>query len=226
MGNIIILDMVFVQGGTFQMGGSNENSKPAHEVQVQDFYMAKYPVTQTQWKAVMGYNPSYFNHCETCPVERVSWIDVQEFIQKLNKMTGKTYRLPSEAEWEWAARGGRMSKGYIYAGSNDLDEVAWYEDNSAKTHPVGQKKPNELGLYDMNGNVCEWCEDDWHDNYKGAPVDGSAWVNTPRDCSRVFQGGSWCSPFTDFISYVRYGVYATSRYSSFGFRLAFDFNTI
>ena len=189
--------MVHARGGTFRMGCTGEqrhcftDEKPVHQVQVNDFEIGKYEVTQELWEAVMGKNPSGFKNCAQCPVERVSWNDVQTFLKKLNALTGEQYRLPTEAEWEYAARGGRKSKGYQYAGSQTLDVVAWYFDNSGdKTHPVGQKQPNELGVYDMSGNVWEWVEDCWNKGYAGAPNDGSAWQS--GDCSvRGLRGGSW-----------------------------------
>ncbi len=157
--------------------------------------MCKYEVTQELWHAVMGSNPSGFTSAngytydQYRPVESVSWEDCQEFISKLNQMTGKTFRLPTEAEWEYAARGGNKSKGYKYAGSNTLGNVAWYDGNSGSTtHPVGQKTPNELDLYDMSGNVLEWCQD-WYGDY------GSGSQTNPMGPSygsdRVFRGGSW-----------------------------------
>jgi formylglycine-generating enzyme required for sulfatase activity len=154
-------------------------------VTVRDFQIGKYEVTQKQWKDVMGSNPSGFKGCDNCPVEQVSWNDVKKFIQKLNEKTGATWRLPTEAEWEYAARGGRQSNGYVYAGGNDPNKVSWNNSNAgSKTHPVGGKASNELGLYDMSGNVYEWCED-WYKPYPGCK--GSDYTGS----SRVFRGGSW-----------------------------------
>jgi len=204
-------EMVFVQGGTF------DREKPIHKVTVSDFYIGKYEVTQAQWKAVMGNNPSYFKG-EELPVECVSWDDVQVFIRMLNALTGKLYRLPTESEWEFAARGGNKSKGCKYSGSKNLENVAWYEKNSNKqTHPVGTKSPNELDIYDMSGNVWEWCSD-WFGEYSSktetnphGPISGS---------SRVFRGGSWCSnAFSSRVSF-RFGNYPGSSYNALGFRLA------
>jgi formylglycine-generating enzyme required for sulfatase activity len=146
-----------------------DDEKPVHPVTLSDYYIAETEVTQAQWKAVMGGNPSGFKGCDDCPVDQVSWNDAQEFITRLNARAGSPrYRLPTEAEWEYAARGGANSRGYQYAGSNDISEVAWYDDNSgSETHPVKGKKPNDLGVYDMSGNVWEWCSD-WYGNYSAA----------------------------------------------------------
>lgn len=168
--------MIFVEGGTFTMGatvdqGSNykDNEKPCHKVTLSDFYIGQTEVTQALWIAVMGYNPSARQEDVNCPVENVSWGDCMEFINKLNEMTGQNFRLPTESEWEFAARGGNKSNWYRYSGSNRLDEVAW-RDNTilhdgwadyALTHPVGGKKANELGIHDMSTNVAEWCSDFW-----------------------------------------------------------------
>ena len=181
-------------GCTAEQGSDCESDeKPAHQVTLSDFYIGKYEVTQRQWRTIMGSDPPElaFKGCDDCPVERVSWDDIQEFLKKLNQKTGKKYRLPTEAEWEYAARGASasLSTQYKYAGSNTIDEVAWYSSNSGdKTQHVGGKKPNELGLYDMSGNVMEWCSD-WFGSYSS-----SAQTN-PRGPSsgshRVLRGGSW-----------------------------------
>ena len=167
--------MVYVQGGTFIMGATSEQGgdawdeeKPAHQVTLSSYSIGQTEVTQALWEAVMGNNPSFFKG-DNLPVERVSWDDCQEFVRKLNRLTGKNFRLPTEAEWEYAARGGSKSRGYKYSGSNTLGNVAWYDDNSGSTtHPVGTKSSNELNLYDMSGNVYEWCND-WYGDYSGAP---------------------------------------------------------
>ena len=184
-------EMIFVEGGTFQMGSSSGESdqKPVHTVTLSAFNIGKYEVTQAQWRAIMGNNPSNFSGCDECPVEKVSWNEVQDFIRKLNVKTGKNYRLPTEAEWEYAAKGGKSSKGYTFSGSNDLNSVAWNADNSGgKTHAVGGKQSNEIGIYDMTGNVWEWCSD-WYGNYIG-----DAQTN-PKGASsgqlRVLRGGCW-----------------------------------
>ena len=198
---LLSLEIVLVRGGTFTMGCTpvkgrdcHNNEGPAHQVSLTDFHIGKYEVTQAQWLAVMGSNPSKFSGCDSCPVENISWIDVQDFLSKLNSMTGKRYRLPTEAEWEYAARGGNQSRGYVFSGGStyrSLDGVAWYGYNSdEKTHPVGQKLANELGLYDMSGNVDEWCQD-WEGDYS------SGSQTNPRGPSsgsyRILRGGSWDS---------------------------------
>ena len=188
--------MIRVEGGSFMMGSPDNNpdayddEKPPHEVTLSDYYIGETQVTQALWKAVMGKNPSRFKG-DNNPIEEVSWTDCQEFINKLNTKTGRTFRLPTEAEWEYAARGGNKSRGDKYAGSDNIDEVAWYGNNSERvTHPVKQKKANELGLYDMSGNVWEWCQD-WFDRY------GSGKETNPTGRSggsiRVLRGGSWFS---------------------------------
>lgn len=182
--------MVYVDGGTFEMGSSSGDSdeRPVHSVTLSSYYIGETEVTQELWQAVMGSNPSSFTGNQR-PVERVSWNDCQEFIEKLNTLTGEKFRLPTEAEWEYAARGGNKSKGYEYAGSDNLGDVAWYSDNSEScTHEVKGKLPNELGLYDMSGNVWEWCSD-WYGAYSsGAQVDPAG---PATGSSRVVRGGSW-----------------------------------
>jgi len=173
-------DFVLVQGGTFKRENNN--------ITLSDFYIGKYEVTQKEWKAVMGSNPSNFKG-DDLPVEQVSWDDCQDFIKKLNAKTGKKYRLPTEAEWEYAARGGNKSNGYEYSGSNDLGSVGWFTDNSgSKTHPVGQKQANELGIYDMTGNVWEWCSD-WYGSYSSGSQTNPQGASSGSD--RVYRGGSW-----------------------------------
>ena len=189
--------MIKVEGGTFRMGATSEQGsdvfdwdKPVHSVTLSDYYIGETEVTQELWVAVMGSNPSGFTGDNQRPVESVSWNDCQEFIKKLNQLTGKEFRLPTEAEWEYAARGGKYSRGYRYSGSNNADEVAWYSNSGSKTHPVKTKKANELGLYDMSGNVYEWCND-WRGRYQSnsqtnptGPSEGER---------RVLRGGSWGS---------------------------------
>ena len=217
--------MVRVPGGTFTMGCTREQTdcydaeKPVHSVRVGSFEISRYEVTQEVWAAVMGENPSRFTNCPQCPVEQVSWDDVQEFLQKLNTRGGR-YRLPSEAEWEYAARGGPQSRGYEYVGSDNPDAVAWYEDNSGKRiHPVGKKQANELGLYDLSGNVTEWVQDCWNENYRGAPSNGQAWEQ--GDCSlRVLRGGSWDFGPSFLRPARRFWFTAVNRYVSIGFRIA------
>jgi len=162
-------EMIFVEGGSFTMGCSDDECQgsdlPAHEVILNSFKIAKYPVTQEDWISVMGNNPCRID-MEKQPVNNVNWYDAQSFIKKLNALTGKNYRLPTEAEWEYAARGGNKSQGYKYSGSNNIDEVAWYDLNSGnRYHPVGEKMPNELGIYEMSGNMWEWCSD-WYGPYE------------------------------------------------------------
>ena len=200
----LINNMVYVEGGTFTMGATPEQGsdaydaeKPAHQVTLSSFSIGKYEVTQEEWQAVMGSNPSYFKGAKR-PVETVSWNDCQEFIRKLNQMTGMRFRLPTEAEWEYAARGGNRSQGYKYSGSDNLGSVAWYSDNSGnETHPVGQKSPNELGLYDMIGNVWECCQD-WYGRYSSGSQTNP--TGPSSGSYRVYRGGSWAY----FARYCRF----------------------
>jgi formylglycine-generating enzyme len=183
-----------------QDGNCYDNEKPMHQVQVSSFYISRYEVTQEQWRSIMGTNPSNFNKwCDRCPVENVNWNDVQDFIKKLNWLTGSLYRLPTESEWEYAARGGQN---YIYAGNNNLDYVGWYTKNSFyKTHPVGQKTSNGYGLYDMSGNVSEW-------------------TSSKAGSDRVYKGGCWNEKSQDCSVSSRSSATASNYYYGLGFRLA------
>ena len=183
-------EMVVIPAGSFEMGGSGSDEKPVHRVNFRGLAVGKTHVTQGQWQAVMGGNPSKFTPCgQDCPVEQVNWSDAQAFIQKLNHMTGAQYRLPSEAEWEYACRAGGRDE---YCGGDNVDAVGWYIANSGETtHPVAQKQANAFGLYDMSGNVYQWVEDCFHDNYSGAPADGGAWTTGCSGNYRVLRGGSW-----------------------------------
>ena len=216
------MEFVAVKGGCFKIGDTfgdgQSDEKPVHEVCVSDFRMGKYEVTQGEWLKIMGNNPSYFKeYGETCPVEQVSWDDAQEFIGKLNSKSGKKYRLPTEAEWEYAARsGGRAEK---YSGGNDVDAVAWYGSNSgSKTRPVGRKQANGLGIHDMSGNVWEWVNDWYGDDYYGKSS-----RNNPQGpitgFYRVNRGDSWGSGSAG-VRASRRGVYVPGLRDFFlGFRL-------
>ena len=212
--NGVSFDMVEVEGGNYLMGDDNsvkENEKPAHKETIATFHIGKTEVTQELWEAVMGTNPSNFNGEANLPVEEVSWTDCNTFIAKLNELTGKNFRLPTEAEWEYAARGGNKSQGYTYSGGNTIDDVAWYTSNSSsKTHPVAQKEPNELGIYDMSGNVYEWTSDNYSADYSKS--------RTSSD--RVYRGGSWDSPATNLRVANRNSGIETNSGSTRGLRLA------
>ena len=221
-------ELVVIPAGSFEMG-SNENAdeRPVHRINVPSFLIGKTEVTQGQWKAVMGSNPSSFSQCgDDCPVERVSWYDAQEFAQRLSRKTGKQYRLPSEAEWEYAARAGSTTRWSYGDSEYQLGDHAWYITNvksrlsEDKTQRVGQKKPNAFGLYDMHGNVWEWVEDCWHGNYAGAPTDGSAWTTGCSDNRRVLRGGSWSGSPAILRSANRNRGTPDNRISDGGFRLA------
>ena len=208
--------MIFVEGGVFTMGCTREqiddchsNEKPTHRTTVSSFYMSKYEITQRQWRIVVGNDPSYFKNCDNCPVEDVSWYDIQDFISKLNNLTGKNYRLPTEIEWEFAARGGTKSKNYKYAGSNSIDKVAEYNSNNhTRTKPVGSKIPNELGLYDMSGNVWEWCQ---------AKKKGDR-----RSIHCILRGGSWSNEAKYCRVSNRLNVIPSLKNNHYGFRLILD----
>jgi formylglycine-generating enzyme required for sulfatase activity len=222
--NGVTLEMVSLPAGQFLMGSSkSDDEKPQHQVKINSFAIGKYPITQAQYQAVMGNNPSHFKNNPQNPVEQVSWDDAQAFCQKLSQITGKTYRLPTEAEWEYACRAGTTTRYYFGDNDNQLGDYAWYDGNSNDTtHPVGQKKPNGWGLYDMSGNVWEWCEDDWHDSYENAPKNGSAWLTNDNDY-QILRGGSWFDYLGDCHSpYRLYNYRRDNRYYDYGFRVVFD----
>ena len=218
------VDMVKIPTGSFTMGSERfADEKPPHTVYIRSFLMGRTEVTQKQWLDVMGSNPSRFAACgPECPVENVSWDEVQQFIYTLNQRTGQKYRLPSEAEWEYAARAGATTEWSFGNDESKLGNYAWYRENSeSKTQAVGQKQPNIFGLYDMHGNVWEWTQDCWHDNYAGAPTDGSAWTTGCSGNYRVLRGGSWSGIPANVRSANRGRNNPDIRnYSSGGFRLA------
>ena len=221
--NGITIDMIKVEAGTFMMGATSEmqnpwdDEKPVREVILtNDYYIGKYEVTQSLWQAVMGTNPSYFKG-DNLPVEQVSWDNCLEFISKLNSLTGRMFRLPTEAEWEYAARGGRKSRGYQYSGSFNISDVAWYNGNSGnKIHPVGMKQANELGVYDMSGNVCEWCQD-WYGSYVSSSQTNPLGANSGS--FRVCRGGSWYFDTGNCRSSFRSRGNPDTRSRYLGFRL-------
>jgi formylglycine-generating enzyme required for sulfatase activity len=225
------IEMALMPAGTFMMGspdgvGSNDEH-PQHRVTVQSFYMGKYEVTQAQYRAVMGTNPSKFKG-DDLPVENVSWNDAKEFCRKLSQITGREYRLPSEAEWECACRAGTTTE--FAFGRSLSSEQANFDDNFGyggapngifrqKTTPVGSFQPNAFGLYDMHGNVWEWCEDWYHESYNGAPLDGSAWLSGGEQKYRVLRGGAWTEIRGNVSSAVRDPVLPDNRLHNHGFRL-------
>ena len=217
--------MIKVEGGTFSMGATSEQGsdaydreKPVHSVTLSDYYIGETEVTQELWEAVMGSNPSFFTGNNQRPVDNVYWNDCQEFIKELNRLMGKKFRLPTEAEWEYAARGGKYSRGYKYSGSNNADEVAWYNDNSGyKTHPVKTKKANKLGLYDMSGNVKELCNDRYGSYQSNSQINPTG----PSEGEYlVLRGGSWNS--SDRLVRVsnRDVITPDNRFDIYGLRLA------
>lgn len=221
-------EMLVLPGGSFLMGMPPDpepnfaDEKPQHLVQIQSFAIGKYEVTQEHWVAVMGNNPSY-NKGLALPVEQISWDDIQQFIVKMNQKTGRRYRLPSEAEWEYAARAGSTTEWSFGSDESKLGSYAWYDKNSGgKTRAVGQKLPNAFGLFDMHGNVWEWVQDCWHDTYAGAPTDGSAWITGCYSNSRLVRGGSFNAGPMHLRSTDRNRISADIRGASGSFRLALD----
>jgi formylglycine-generating enzyme required for sulfatase activity len=243
LGNDIQLDMMLIPGGTFIMGSPKEeensmdSERPQHEVTIEPFFMGKYQVTQAQWRFVaqlpqvnreLEQDPSHFKG-DNRPVEQVSWEDAVEFCDRLSQYTGRTYRLPSEAEWEYACRAG-SAKPFAFGDTITTNEVN-YDGNytygnapkgeyRGRTTPVGTFQPNAFGLYDMHGNVWEWCQDSWHSNYKGAPTDGSAWLDNEESSNRkLLRGGSWFNYPANCRSAFRYDNDLDYRIGNFGFRV-------
>ena len=242
--NGVSFNMIYVQGGTFQMGSDDSEAwydeNPIHSVTLSDYYIGETEVTQELWEAVMGtaieqqrkkaeeywgYECDLYGVGSTYPMYYISWEECQEFIKKLNRITGKNFRLPTEAQWEYAARGGNKSRGYKYAGSDTIGEVAWYYDNACDgvgssspdfgTHRVGTKSANELGLYDMSGNVLEWCSD-WYGDYSSSLQTNPTGPTTGS--YRVLRGGCWYN-FAQFCR-VAFRNNSYPGYRSGGFRLA------
>jgi len=221
-------DMVWVEGGDFFMGSDSaaalKREQPKHQVTLEGFYIAKTEVTQALFEELMGWNYSYFP-CDNCAVNNISWFNIQLFIQRLNKITGKTYRLPTEAEWEYAAKGGQKSQNYLYSGSNNIDEVAWYAKNAErKSHPVAQKKPNELGLFDMTGNLWEFCQDTmsrtaYTKDPRINPIIGKADDFTTK-AMKVIRGGGYEFNANESQVFRRDGATNNVRMPDIGFRLA------
>ncbi|MGM9694084.1 MAG: formylglycine-generating enzyme family protein, partial [Alloprevotella sp.] len=217
--------MKYVSGGTFTMGSTSEmenpydDEKPTHQVTLSSYYIGETEVTQALWKAVMGSNPSNFKG-DNLPVEQVSWDDCQTFIDKLYDLTGKRFRLPTEAEWEFAARGGNLSRHTQYSGSSRIDDVAWYKDNSGnKTYPVKTKQPNELGIYDMTGNVREWCQDQ-NNAYSSFAQTDPCFEEENSGSNRVNRGGSWYNSPRSCRSSERADIRPSFSDASLGLRLA------
>ena len=221
--NGVSFDMIAVEGGTFTMGATEEqgndaesNESPTHQVTLSSYMIGKTEVTQELWQAVMGSNPSIYSN-SNLPVETVSWEDCQIFITKLNGLTGKKFRLPTEAEWEYAARGGNKSQGYKYSGSNTIDDVAWYRSNSSSgPHLVATKAPNELGIYDMSGNVWEWCSDRYGDYSSSAQTNPTG---PASGANRVLRGGGWSDDARYCRVSFRSSLSPSGSYSYMGFRL-------
>jgi formylglycine-generating enzyme required for sulfatase activity len=216
--------MIAIPAGSFMMGSNDgyDDEKPIHKVNLKAFHIGKYAVTQAQYKAVMGKNPSGFSNNSNHPVEKVSWFDAEEYCKKLSELTGRRYKLPSEAQWEYCCRAGSTTKWCFGDNEKRRGEYAWYDSNSnSQTHEVGQKKPNEWGIYDMHGNVWEWCEDYWVNNYKNTPTDGTANIlqNAESQARRVLRGGSWLNYSAFCRSANRLNVNPGNDYNDYGFRV-------
>ena len=232
----LMADMVLVEGGTYMMGNPDRDRNHEyaedvpHEVTLSSFYICKYEVTEALWTAVMGCNPSDHKLGDNYPVERVNWYDCQDFVEKLSELTGRHFRLPTEAEWEYAARGGKRSRGYRYSGSYALDEIGWHVGNAHYyKREVGTKKPNELGLYDMTGNVCEWCQDKLDTEYyhHSPSINPQGPDRSTYKDNRCFRGGSFCDDekYDELKVYTRNtGMPPEEKYGHLGLRLAMSVN--
>jgi len=237
-GDIHNIQMVFVKGGTFYMGCDDkqyaasefDNERPIHRVSISSYYIGKYEVTLKQWKEVMGRTPPSYNgveygnkKCEECPVVKVDYDEILDFIKKLNDLNpGKHYRLPTETEWEFAARGGKYSHNYKYAGSNKISEVAWYGKENSTTHIAGQKKPNELLIFDMTGNVSEWCSD-WYDStYYDKTINALNPKGAEKGNKKVLRGGSYFDDDIVCRNVYRSHMLPKTKQWNIGFRLAYD----
>lgn len=232
------IQMVYVKGGYFFRGCDDrkftateyDNERPVHRVNVSSFSIGKYEVTQGQWRAIMGIYPPSYNgvdyankDCDDCPVVKVNYDEIQEFIKRLNeKYPGKNYRLPTELEWEYAARGGQYSGGYKYSGSNKLSEVGWYGRPKTAAHPIGQKEPNELSIYDLSGNVSEWCSD-WYDGeYYKTTIDATDPKGPKEGDKKVVRGGSYYDDDVMCRTVYRNRFTPNTKRWDLGFRLAMD----
>jgi formylglycine-generating enzyme required for sulfatase activity len=226
-------NMILVEGGTFEMGSNSPKARkreqPAHQVSLDSYYIGRYEVTQDLFEQIMGWNNSYF-YCEKCPINNISWFNMQLFIERLNSATGKVFSLPTEAQWAFAAKGGNKSKGYKYSGSDDIDDVAWYDKNSSnKSHPVGLKAANELGLYDMTGNLWEFCLDDmsrhaYKRTEKHDPFIGNK-ENLKRKAMKVIRGGGYEFSADENLIFMRDGATNNVRMPDIGFRLVMNVDT-
>ena len=233
LGNNVLLEMVLIPAGIFGMGTAGysgyDDEHPYHQVRISSFLMSKYPITQEQWKAVMKREPPYRCKGLKRPVDRVSWKDAIEFCLRLSKRKRNTYRLPSEAEWEYACRAGTRTPfafgetvttelvNFVGEHTHQLEDKGVYRHESTE---VGSFPPNAFGLYDMHGNVWEWCADDWHDDYNGSPIDGNAWVSGKRSADKVMRGGSWHEPPGNCRSATRLKMNEKEAEDFFGFRVA------
>ena len=226
----LLSNMVWVDGGNFEMGSDSPKArnreKPAHQVSLDGFYISKFELTQDLFQHIMGWNNSYFQ-CADCPVNNVSWVNMQLFIERLNIATGKKFSLPTEAQWAFAAKGGNKSKGYQFSGSNNISDVAWYSENANnKSHPVGLKKPNELGLFDMTGNLWEFCLDDMSRHVYRMPREHNPFFGNKDDLKRkamkVIRGGGYEFSAQENLVFMRDGATNNVRMADIGYRLVLN----